>query len=69
MSNAATYLCNYSHHLLQAGSLSPLVLVFRPLLASVVAVKEHGADAHTMLVCLLCSNCSLCTAFEYFKQS
>lgn len=51
VNNVATYLYNYSHHLLKAGSLSGLVFVFRPLLASVVAVMEHGPGAHTMSVC------------------
>ena len=55
VSNVATYLWNYSHHCLQqqqqqkqqqkAGLLRALVPVFRPLLASVVAVREHTADA------------------------
>ena len=50
VSNAATYLYNYSHHLLQAGSLRSLVPVFRPLLASVVAVRGHGTNERTMSV-------------------
>ena len=53
MSNVATYLWNYSHHRLQqqqqqqqkAGLLRALVPVLRPLLASVVVVREHTADA------------------------
>ena len=50
VANAVTYLCNYSSHLLQTDKLSVLVPVFRPLLASVVAVREHDNDSHIVLV-------------------
>lgn len=35
VSNAATYLWNYSHHFLQEGRLRELIPVLRPLLSSV----------------------------------
>ena len=50
VANAATYLYNYSHHLLQSNSLTTLVPVFRPLLANMLTVREH--DTHTMLATL-----------------
>jgi tetratricopeptide (TPR) repeat protein len=54
VSNVATYLYNYSHHMLQTGSLRPLVPVFRPLLASVVAARGCGANAQAIGADVVC---------------
>ena len=68
VSNAVTYLYNYSHHLLQTGSLKQLVPVFRPLLASVVAAIAHRTNAQTMSVHFIqttyfsTDNCCLCSS-------
>ena len=53
VANAATYLCNYSQHLLETGALSRLAPVFRPLLASLTSagrLQLQNGSQHTMLV-------------------
>ncbi|CAI7993280.1 Cilia- and flagella-associated protein 46 [Geodia barretti] len=54
VANAATYLSNYSQHLLEAGALSRLVPVFRPLLDSLTAATQLHTGSHDIggeLVC------------------
>ena len=50
VANAATYLSNYSQHLLEAGALSRLVPVFRPLLDSLTAATQLHTGSHDMSV-------------------